>query len=109
MIATARLGLDVGGEQFEFAKRDAIEFAADVSHSCVYPGAEHCWVYLVMNYTRGGRPASHTAARLGSMSPTSLAADSLPRPCAARTTARSTDETASSGADRHLGGMPAQG
>lgn len=54
VIATGRLELDVGGEHFELAKGDAIEFAADVPHSYVNPGHEDCWVYLVMTYTREG-------------------------------------------------------
>jgi rhodanese-related sulfurtransferase/transcriptional regulator with XRE-family HTH domain len=50
VIASGRLELEVDGEHYELAKGDAIEFAADVPHSYVNPGADECWVYLMMTY-----------------------------------------------------------
>jgi rhodanese-related sulfurtransferase/transcriptional regulator with XRE-family HTH domain len=54
VVAAGRLELLVGNERHELRKGDAILFRADVEHTYINPGAEECWMYLVMTYSRQG-------------------------------------------------------
>lgn len=54
IVTTGRLELLAGGERFELGRGDAIVFTADVPHAYVNPGAEDCWIYLVMTYAGAG-------------------------------------------------------
>lgn len=54
VVTAGALDLEVDGERFELRKGDAIVFAADVPHAYINPGAEPCWMYLVMTYAPRG-------------------------------------------------------
>lgn len=50
VVTAGRLVLEMGDERYELKKGDAIAFLADTPHAYVNPGAEECWMYLVMTY-----------------------------------------------------------
>lgn len=50
VVTSGRLIIEFGGGRHELAKGDAIVFAADVPHVYLNPGAEECWMHLVMTY-----------------------------------------------------------
>ncbi len=54
VVVSGALDLEVGEERHELRKGDAARFAADVPHAYVNPGAEPCWMHLVMTYARRG-------------------------------------------------------
>jgi len=55
VVSRGRLEVHAGAARFELGQGDAIVFSADLPHAYVNPGAEGCWMYLVMTY---GAPAS---------------------------------------------------
>jgi rhodanese-related sulfurtransferase/transcriptional regulator with XRE-family HTH domain len=50
VVTLGSLELKVGEQTFQLEKGDAIVFTADVPHSYINPGAQDCWMYLVMTY-----------------------------------------------------------
>lgn len=54
VVVSGALDLEVGDERHPLRKGDAARFAADVPHAYVNPGAEPCWMHLVMTYARRG-------------------------------------------------------
>jgi transcriptional regulator with XRE-family HTH domain len=51
IVTAGRLELTFGKEKMTLGAGDCINFTADVPHSYKNPGADDCWMYLVMNYS----------------------------------------------------------
>jgi rhodanese-related sulfurtransferase/transcriptional regulator with XRE-family HTH domain len=50
VVTSGRLVLAIGQERFELSRGDGVTFIADAPHSYINPGAEECWLSLVMTY-----------------------------------------------------------
>ena len=50
VVTAGKLELMIGNERVLLQAGDAVNFAADVSHSYINGGNDECWMYLVMNY-----------------------------------------------------------
>ncbi len=54
IVTAGALELQIGRDRRELVAGDSVVFSADVAHSYVNLGRDECWMYLVMNYQRGG-------------------------------------------------------